>query len=112
MTALETAPEFDAEVMAELEDLFGRPRLLELLGALDQEIAARLDPPSGDRAQLARDAHVLVSSSGALAFSSLSQACARLEHACLREADVEDALSDVLADAARARTAIAVLRAA
>ncbi len=107
-----TAPDFDAETMADLEDLFGRPRLLELLGALDREIATRFDPPSADRDQLARDAHILVSSSGALAFSSLSQACARLEQACLRAADVEAALNDALADAARARAAIAVLRAA
>lgn len=107
-----TAPDFDADAMADLEDLFGRPRLLELLAALDREIEIRLDPPSGDRAQLARDAHVLVSSSGALAFSALSQACARLEHACLREAGIEAALEAALADAARARSAIASLRAA
>lgn len=107
-----TAPDFDAAAMADLEDLFGRPRLLELLGALDREIAARLDPPSQDRAQLARDAHVLVSSSGALAFSTLSEACARLEQACLREAGVEAALDDALAGAAQARSTIASLRAA
>lgn len=107
-----TAHDFDADAMAELEDLFGRPRLLELLGALDREIVARLEPPAADRDQLARDAHVLVSSSGALAFSSLSQACARLEHACLRETDVETALNEALADAARARSAIATLSAA
>ncbi|SFL61108.1 Hpt domain-containing protein [Methylorubrum salsuginis] len=104
--------DFDSETMADLEELFGRPRLLELLGALDREIATRFEPPSADRNQLARDAHVLVSSSGALAFSSLSRACARLEQACLREVGVEAALDDALADAARARSAIALLRAA
>ncbi len=104
------APEFDADAMADLEDLFGRPRLLELLGALDQEIVNRLVPPSDDREQLARDAHILVSSSGALAFSTLSHSCARLEQACLRQVEVDAALSDALNDAARARSAIAALR--
>ena len=105
-------PAFDPADMADLEDLFGKPRLKELLGALDREIAARLDPPAGDRAQLARDAHVLVSSSGALAFGTLSGACASLEHACLRGVGVDDALDAALDAAARARDAIASLRAA
>lgn len=104
--------DFDADAMADLEDLFGRPRLLELLGALDREIASRLEPPSDDRAQLARDAHILVSSTGALAFSTLSHSCARLERACLRRAEIDAALSDTLADAARARSTIAALRSA
>lgn len=106
-----TASDYDSAALADLEDLFGRPRLLDLLGALDREIALRLDPPAADREQLARDAHILVSSSGALAFSALSQACARLEHACLRNAGVAEALDAAMADAARARSAIAVLRA-
>ncbi|WP_232628993.1 Hpt domain-containing protein [Methylobacterium sp. Leaf118] len=103
---------FDAAALADLEDLFGRPRLLDLLGALDQEIALRLDPPAADRGQLARDAHILVSSTGALAFSTLSQACARLEHACLRDDGIAEALEAAQADATRARSAIALLRAA
>lgn len=35
---------FDGEVVAELEELFGRTKLMDLLARLDHEIAGRLRP--------------------------------------------------------------------
>ncbi|MBD8906601.1 Hpt domain-containing protein [Methylorubrum zatmanii] len=105
-------PTFDPELLAELEILFGRPRLMELLGVLDREISARLDTPASEPSQLARDAHVLVSSSGALAFRTLSDACSALEQACVRGEEVAPSLNTVVIAARHARDAIATLRAA
>lgn len=102
---------FDPETLAELEDLFGRPHLMELLGVLDREIAIRLDPPASEPSRLARDAHVLVSSSGALAFNDLSGACVALEQACLNGAGISAALGIAVHAGRHARNAIASLRA-
>lgn len=106
------ATAFDAATLAELEDLFGRPRLMELLEVLDREIALRLDPPADEPARLARDAHVLVSSSGALAFHGLSGACIALEQACLSGREIAAPLVAAIEAARHARGAIAVLRGA
>jgi hypothetical protein len=56
--------------------------------AVKFEIAIRLDPPASEAARLASDAHILVSSSGALSFHRLSGACAALEQACLSGAEI------------------------
>ncbi|WP_438346083.1 Hpt domain-containing protein [Methylorubrum populi] len=101
---------FDADALTELEGLFGRPRLMDLLGVLDREIVLRLDPPADESAQLARDAHVLVSSSGALAFGDLSSACSALEQACLGGGDIAAQLGTAVHAARHARLAIATLR--
>ncbi|CAO4178397.1 Hpt domain-containing protein [Methylorubrum populi] len=108
---LET-PIFDRKMLAELELLFGRQRLMELLGVLDHEIAIRLDTPATEPSQLARDAHILVSSSGALAFLTLSDACSALEQACVRGEEVSLRLDSAVLAARDARDAIATLRAA
>jgi len=96
------AAAFDAETLAELEDLFGRSRLMELLSVLDREIATRF----------AQDAHILVSSSGGLSFHDLSGACAALEQACLSGAEIAVPLGNAVHAARHARDAIALLRAA
>ena len=101
---------FDAEALTELEALFGRPRLMELLEVLDREIVLRLDPPADESARLARDAHVLVSSSGALSFGDLSSACSALEQACLQGGDIAVPLGTAVNAARHARDAIATLR--
>lgn len=102
---------FDVEALSELEDLFGRPRLLDLLTMLDREIESRLDAAADEPTQLARDAHSLVSSSGALAFQELSGACAALEQACLTGSGIAEALGTARHAAQDARVAIATLRA-
>ncbi|CAO4185723.1 Hpt domain-containing protein [Methylorubrum aminovorans] len=103
---------FDADTLAELEALFGRSRLMELLEVLDREIAARLDPPASEPSRLAQDAHNLVSSSGGLSFHDLSEACAALEQACLSGAEITTPLGTAVHAARHARKAIAILRAA
>ncbi len=108
---LARAAAFDAEALTELEELFGRTRLMELLEVLDREIALRLDPPADEAARLARDAHVLVSSSGALSFRDLSNACAALERTCLGGGDIAAPLGIAVHAARHARAAIATLRA-
>ncbi|MEH3117009.1 MAG: Hpt domain-containing protein [Methylorubrum populi] len=85
---------------------------MELLGALDREIATRIEAPAAEPAHLARDAHALVSSSGALSFHDLSGACAALEQACLSGAEIKAALGSAIQAARCARDAIATLRAA
>lgn len=102
---------FDAQALSELEDLFGRARLLDLLIMLDREIENRLDTAVDEPKQLARDAHSLVSSSGALAFQELSGACAALERACLTGSGIAEALGTARHAAQDARDAIATLRA-
>lgn len=109
---LPRAAAFDTDTLAELEDLFGRSHLMELLDVLDREIAARLDPPALEPSQLAQDAHILVSSSGGLSFHDLSGACAALERACLSGAEIAVPLGVAVHAARHARDAIATLRAA
>ena len=106
------AAAFDAETLAELEDLFGRSCLMELLSVLDREIATRFDPPAVEPSRLAQDAHILVSSSGGLSFHDLSGACAALEQACLSGAEIAVPLGNAVHAARHARDAIALLRAA
>ncbi|GJE28405.1 Hpt domain-containing protein [Methylobacterium organophilum] len=103
---------FDGEVVAELEELFGRTKLMDLLARLDHEIAGRLRPAARDTTQLSSDAHALVSVSGSLGFLPLSQACADLERACLRGGDLSAPLEAAVAAAEAATWAIADLRAA
>lgn len=103
---------FDADALSELEDLFGRARLLDLLSMLDREIENRLATAAHEPMQLARDAHSLVSSSGALAFQSLSGACAALEKACLSGDGIAEALGTARDAGQNARDVIASMRAA
>lgn len=104
-------PVCDPEMLADLVDVFGRERLAHLLGGLDAEIVLRLDTASEDTVGLGADAHALVSVSGTLGFSELSRACMALEHACLEGGDLTAPLQAVRVEAARARPAIARLRA-
>ena len=116
MTSQTPAPAaYVPDTLAELADLFGRARLHQLLAGLDAEIVSRLGPieragRNGDATALSDHAHALVSASGSLGFMTLSEACARLEAACLRDENRASALDDVLSAAASARRAIAALR--
>jgi HPt (histidine-containing phosphotransfer) domain-containing protein len=105
------APVYDAEVVAELEAVFGRPRLMNLLAGLGDEIAQRLRVSEAQRDALSRDAHALVSASGTLGFGPLSQACAALEHACHAGSDLGPALARARRSADAASDAIERLRA-
>lgn len=97
---------YDPAIVSDLEACFGRTWLLDLLGLLRDEIAARLSAPPTEWETLAQDAHVLVSASGTLGFLGLSQACAELGRACREGIDPTSAL-DLAGQAARcAREAI------
>ncbi|KAB1074701.1 Hpt domain-containing protein [Methylobacterium planeticum] len=104
------APAYDPEVVAELEAVFGRARLLNLLAGLGIEIDRRLRDPEAQRDALARDAHALVSASGTLGFSALSRACAALEQACHAGTGVGPALAAARRSAEAASDAIDRLR--
>lgn len=111
---MNTAPAeaiFDRETIEDLTSVFGHERLMVLLAGLQREIAQRLSPASSDRECLSRDAHALVSVSGALGFLPLSRACTDLERACLTGGDHAAALHAVLVAAAEAERGIAWLRA-
>lgn len=102
---------YDSEMLADLEDMFGRERFAKMLAGLDDEIARRLDPAEADIASLGRNAHALVSVSGTLGFLPLSNACADLERCLLDGLDPAEPLSIVRARADEARAAITALRA-
>lgn len=104
--AQEDGPIYDGATLADLEAVFGRARLMELLGRLKTEIAQRLQGSAADRTRLGREAHALLSVSGALGFVELSRCCAAMERACLLGEDLATPL-----DAARAagRSAIEVI---
>ncbi len=104
-------PAVEPSVIADLTELFGPERLAALLKGLGEEIAARLEPPSQTRQDLARDAHALVSVSGTLGFAALSQACVDLEVACLDGSDPAPPLARVLRAGADAKVEIVRLRA-
>ncbi|MGU3537009.1 Hpt domain-containing protein [Methylobacterium sp. A54F] len=100
-------PVFVPETLAELEETFGRPRLLRLLSGLREEIARRLGAGVTSPEAISRDAHALVSASGTLGFARLSEACAALERACASDAnDTVEALARVRTAAREAVTAI------
>lgn len=103
-------PVCDPETLADLADVFGRERLVHLLGGLDAEIVQRLESATSDAVGLGPDAHVLVSVSGTLGFSDLSRACMALERACLDGGDVAGPLQAAQVEAGRARPVIAKLR--
>lgn len=102
-------PVYDARTLNELEGIFGRPRLLDLLGRLKIEIAQRLQVTSDERDILSQDAHTLLSVSGSLGFVGLSQRCAEIEQACLRGADLAAPLEAARAAAEAAMAAIGSL---
>ena len=103
---------YDAETLADLESVFGRERVMALLGGLRREIDERLAASEADRQDLGRDAHALVSVSGTLGFMPLSRACAQLERACLTGTDVASALARTKETAVAAKAAIDALTAA
>lgn len=102
-------PVYDARTLGELEEIFGRPRLLDLLGRLKIEIAHRLQASSDERDILSRDAHTLLSVSGSLGFVDLSQRCVEIEQACLRGADLAAPLEAARSAAEAAMAAIRAL---
>ncbi|WP_082503801.1 Hpt domain-containing protein [Methylobacterium sp. Leaf117] len=103
-------PVYDPGTLTELEGIFGRPRLMDLLDRLRTEIAQRLRAPASDRATLGHDAHTLLSVSGSLGFNELSGRCAEMERACLQGADLTRPLAAAQAAATNAIAAIETLR--
>jgi len=79
---------YDPSTLAELESVFGRVRLMDLLSHLKSEIAQRLLAPETDRSALRHDAHTLLSVSGSLGFFELSRRCIEMEQACLLGIDL------------------------
>lgn len=104
-------PIYDVGTLAELEEMFGRPHLLDLLSRLKTEIGTRLNGNVTDRAALGHDAHTLLSVSGSLGFVDLSRRCSEIELACLRGDDLAAPLSAARAAAAGAILAISEMQA-
>jgi PAS domain S-box-containing protein len=75
----------DESVLAGLEALGGTALAARLLDQFAADLDRRFPPH--DLAQIARDAHALVSSAGMLGLMRLSADCAALERACLDGAD-------------------------
>ena len=105
-------PVYDSRTLTELEAIFGRPRLMDLLGRLKVEIAQRLHASSEERDILGRDAHTLLSVSGSLGFVGLSRRCSEIEQAYLRGADLTAPLEAARRAAEAAVAAIGALEGA
>ncbi|MCI9879487.1 MULTISPECIES: Hpt domain-containing protein [Methylobacterium] len=101
-------PVYDSRTLEELEGIFGRTRLMDLLDRLKTEIGERLQAPVAERAALGQDAHTLLSVSGSLGFLDLSSRCSEVERACLQGADLTAPLAAARKSAA---TAVAAIRA-
>jgi CheY-like chemotaxis protein len=101
-------PVLDRAILAELMEVGGAPMVQRLLDQFAANYAARFADQAP--AQVARDAHALVSSAGMLGLTRLSQACARLEAACEAETDVSPLLTGVRAEAEAALAAAAAWR--
>jgi HPt (histidine-containing phosphotransfer) domain-containing protein len=95
-------------------DLVGPAKVSSWLVNIREQLGALTGPdgvPALDPAQTARIAHGLVSSAGMLGFTEASQACARLEAACLSGGDLAAAWRDAARARARALDVIAALEA-
>lgn len=102
-------PVLDDACQGELVTLIGRDKVRELLTRLADDLRARFR--SAALATLRADAHNIVSSAGLLGFAALSAAARKLEQTIEAEGDVAIALSQLLAERARAIEAIAGLSA-
>lgn len=100
---------YDESTLNELEDIFGRTRLMDLLGRLRVEIAQRLHVSTNERDVLGHDAHTLLSVSGSLGFVNLSQRCSEVEQAYLRGGDLAAPLEAARRAAGEAIAAIGAL---
>ncbi len=107
----EERPIYDVGTLAELEGMFGRSHLLDLLSRLKTEISTRLNGSTADRVALGHDAHTLLSVSGSLGFVDLSRRCSEIEMACLRGEDLAAPLHAARAAAAGAIRAISEMEA-
>lgn len=107
----ENGPVYDPGTLAELESMFGRSHLMDLLSRLKSEIAARLNGDADDRTALGHDAHTLLSVSGSLGFLALSHRCSEIERACQRGEDLAGPLMAARAAAAGAIRAISDMEA-
>jgi PAS domain S-box-containing protein len=91
----------DAETFAAVFDLLGRQKVNALLGKLGAQLRSQLSgnpDNTEERAEIAREAHKLISTAGMLGFSVLSDRCARLETAALaNQDDVTAVLNDARA---------------
>lgn len=109
--ACDDRPIYDIGTLAELEEMFGRSHLLDLLSRLKAEISTRLNGTIADRAALGHDAHTLLSVSGSLGFVDLSRRCSEIEMACLRGDDLAAPLRAARTAAAGAIQAISEMEA-
>jgi CheY-like chemotaxis protein/HPt (histidine-containing phosphotransfer) domain-containing protein len=105
----------DAAVYKDLLEAVGSDTMSRML----DKLAAKLAGPAqsgcttpGDKAQLAADAHALMSTAGMLGFSELSNVYRELETACLADADITDLLKQARSARERALAHILTLRAA
>lgn len=109
-----TAPDTsDGEVTDDLETLLGREWVAAGARRLEEQLAAvfdHRDPHSAAPADLARQAHDLVSQAGMLGYGELSRRCSELEEACLRGTDIPEVFARAAEASARARAQLAGTR--
>jgi HPt (histidine-containing phosphotransfer) domain-containing protein len=100
----------DEEILAETAAVFGRDRANELLGQLGAQLAGqfvRRPTNAEERAQLAREAHKLISTGDLFGFAELAASCLELEVAIKRDAYSDEFLDRVRAVARAAAITIA-----
>lgn len=103
----EVSPALDAETFQEVAHLLGPTRLRQLLDTLADELGMRFaDETEIGRAQLAHDAHAMISASGALGFIDLADACRDLEKVCSGSGSIDRQLSNLRKQIRRSLAAI------
>jgi len=108
-------PVLEANTYESLRTLIGSERMERMLMGLAEQLARSFKNEDGlgvDRAELARHAHMIVSVSGMLGFTRLSELCRRLEAACTQGADIDEILAEVEAARQSAIDEITALRSA
>jgi CheY-like chemotaxis protein/HPt (histidine-containing phosphotransfer) domain-containing protein len=89
------------EIFATVSELLGRQKVNALLGKLGAQLRSQLSgnpDHAEERAEIAREAHKLISTAGMLGFTVLSEQCARLEAAALNhQEDVTAVLNEARA---------------
>ncbi|WP_427024694.1 ATP-binding protein [Aureimonas ureilytica] len=107
-----SASGFDRETFEEVIDLLGLARVQKSLGEITERLSA-LEKITDNQAALGKEAHALVSLTGVLGFSDLSQACRDLEKACKGDTELDAALGAISRASAvclRAASNLAVFR--
>jgi signal transduction histidine kinase/DNA-binding NarL/FixJ family response regulator len=110
----ETQTPLDHTIFSELKEMVGQERMVKLLTMLADELAHGFGPSSGtgDREQIAKDSHAMVSAASMVGFVALADLCREVEEACRSGRDLEPLVSHLRARSIETIDQIMTLQAA